>query len=58
LTFSRQDALLEITTKDDSETTKNLVRLTDISASVIKGFLAMPMLHDNLIIDQERSLLD
>jgi hypothetical protein len=50
--------LLDVTTKDHSETTKNHVTLTDSSASMIKCFLAMSMLHNDFIIDQERCLLD
>jgi hypothetical protein len=53
----RED-LLEVTTKDHSETTKRYVRVMNISASTIKCLLTVSMLHCDLIIDQKRSLLD
>jgi hypothetical protein len=53
-----QEDLLDVTTKDHSETTKRHVRVMNISASTIKCLLTVSMLHCGLIIDQKRSLLD
>jgi hypothetical protein len=53
----RED-LLEVTTKDHSETTKRHIRVTNISTGTIKCLLTVSMLHCDLIIDHKKSLLD